>query len=60
MKKTADFSGNKSSSKRLPANFWEMFLKDERLSGCDNLEKLVAGCEAIASLDHIDELIAAA
>ena len=60
MKNAADFSGSKSTSKRIPVNFWEMFLKDERLSGCDNLEKLVAGCEAIAALDHIDELIAAA
>jgi hypothetical protein len=48
-----------STSTRMSANFWELFLNDEQLAGCDNLEKLVAGCEVIAALDHIDELLAA-
>jgi hypothetical protein len=48
-----------SVSRRIPANFWELFLKDELLNGRDNLEKLVAGCEVIAALDQIDELLAA-
>ena len=46
-------------SRRIPANFWELFLKHEQLSGCDNLEKLIAGCEVIAALDDSDELLAA-
>jgi hypothetical protein len=59
MNKVVDLSSIQSSSHRISASFWEMFLKDEQLSGCDNLEKLVAGCEVIAALDHIDELLAA-
>ena len=55
----ADISNSGSSSRRVPANFWEVFLKDEQLVGRDNLEKLVAGCEVIAAMDHIDELLAA-
>jgi hypothetical protein len=47
------------TSRQIPANFWELFLKDEQLAGCNNLEKLLAGCEVIAALDHIDELLAA-
>ena len=45
--------------RRIPANFWELFLNHEQLRGCDNLEKLVAGCEVIAALDQIDDLLAA-
>jgi len=56
---TADFSDGDSTSRRVPANFWEVFLKNDQLTGCDNLEKLVAGCEVIAALDQIDELLAA-
>jgi hypothetical protein len=59
MNKVADFSKIPSTSRRIPANFWELFLKDEQLVNCDALEKLVAGCEVIAALDHIDELLAA-
>jgi hypothetical protein len=59
MNNAADGSNSQSTSRRVPGNFWEVFLKDEQLSGCDNLEKLVAGCEVIAALDHIDELLAA-
>ena len=59
MNKVVDRSSIQSTSHRISANFWEMFLKDEQLNGCDNLEKLVAGCEVIAALDHIDELLAA-
>jgi len=55
----ADVSNIASTSRRIPANFWELFLKDDHLVGCDNLEKLVTGCEIIAALDHIDELRAA-
>ena len=59
MKNVADVSTIQSRLRRVPANFWELFLKDEQLLGCDDLEKLVAGCEVIAALDHIDELLAA-
>jgi hypothetical protein len=59
MNKGADGSNSESTSRRVPANFWQLFLKGEQLRDFDNLEKLVAGCEAIAALDHIDELLAA-
>ncbi len=59
MNNVADASNLRPISRRIPANFWELFLKDEHLIGCDNLEKLVTGCEVIAALDHIDELLAA-
>ena len=56
---SVDVSNSGSTSRRVPVNFWEIFLKDEHLVGCNNLEKLVAGCEVIAAMDHIDELLAA-
>ena len=59
MNNSADSSNLQLTSRRIPANFWELFLKDEQLAGCNNLEKLIAGCEVIAALDHIDELVAA-
>ena len=59
MNNVADALNFQTTSRRIPANFWELFLKHEHLSGCDDLEKLVAGCEVIAALDHIDELLAA-
>jgi hypothetical protein len=59
MNNDAGASLTELSSRRIPANFWELFLNDEQLRGCDNLEKLVAGCEVIAALDQIDELLAA-
>ena len=59
MNNGADSSNIPLTSRQIPANFWELFLKDEQLAGCNNLEKLLAGCEVIAALDHIDELLAA-
>ena len=59
MNKVADSSNLLLGPRRIPDNFWELFLKNEQLVGCDNLEKLLAGCEVIAALDHIDELLAA-
>jgi hypothetical protein len=38
--------------------FWKRFLSDEELRECDNLEKLLAGCEIIAVLDGRDLLAA--
>jgi hypothetical protein len=40
------------------ANFWLRLLNDETLSDCDDLEKIVIGCEIIAALDAV-ELLAA-
>jgi len=45
-------------SHRTPSDFWERILNDDQLRGCDDLEKLLAGCEIIAALDHV-ELLAA-
>ena len=39
-------------------NFWLRILRDEELSACDDLQKLVAGCEIIAALDAVDLLAA--
>ena len=39
-------------------NFWARILRDEILSDCDDLQKLVVGCEIIAALDAVD-LVAA-
>jgi hypothetical protein len=50
---------NQSNPRSIPANFWELLLGDEQLSGCDNLEKLITGCELIATLDELDDLLAA-
>ena len=38
--------------------FWKRILNDEELRECDNLEKLLAGCEIIAVLDGRDLLAA--
>ena len=46
------------NAKTDPANFWLHLLKDETLRDCNNLEKLVIGCEIIAVLDAV-ELLAA-
>jgi hypothetical protein len=40
------------------ADFWSRILRDEQLRYCDNLQKLLVGCEIIAALDSI-ELLAA-
>ena len=47
-----------SSSDTQRAAFWQRILNDETLRNCDNLEKLVAGCEIIAALDDLDLLAA--
>ncbi|HJT80574.1 MAG TPA: hypothetical protein VJ719_05200 [Chthoniobacterales bacterium] len=59
MKNVAGGSNIDVTLPRIPNNFWAVFLENEQLAGCDNLEKLVAGCEVIAALDQIDELLAA-
>ena len=42
----------------ISGDFWLRLLNDEQLNDCDDLEKLVIGCEIIAALDMVD-LIAA-
>jgi hypothetical protein len=42
----------------LPADFWIRILRDEELRHCDNLQKLLVGCEIIAALDGVDLLAA--
>jgi hypothetical protein len=39
-------------------NFWERILNDDQLRGCDDLEKLLVGCEILAALDGQDLLAA--
>jgi hypothetical protein len=39
-------------------HFWLRFINDGALKDCDDLEKLVAGCELIATLDDLDLLAA--
>lgn len=36
--------------------FWSRFLADTALRHCDNLEKLLIGCEMIAILDDLTTL----
>jgi hypothetical protein len=40
------------------ANFWLRLVNDKALQDCNDLEKLVVGCEIIAALDAA-ELLAA-
>jgi hypothetical protein len=47
-----------SKSNSTSGEFWHRLLNDEQLSACDDLEKLVIGCEIIAALDMVDLLAA--
>lgn len=48
-----------SNENKIPAtDFWLRILGDEELRDCDNLQKLLAGCEIIAALDGVDLLAA--
>jgi hypothetical protein len=40
------------------SDFWPRILNDEQLCNCDNLQKLLVGCEIIAALDGVDLLAA--
>jgi hypothetical protein len=44
--------------KTAAADFWLRIVRDEELRHCDNLQKLLAGCEIIAALDGVDLLAA--
>jgi hypothetical protein len=54
---TSDFLDASEFRGVAPA-FWQRILNDEELRDCDNLEKLLAGCEIIAVLDGRDLLAA--
>jgi hypothetical protein len=47
------------NSNNAASDFWLRLLNDEALSDCDDLEKLLIGCELIAALDAVDLLAAA-
>lgn len=47
-----------AKSNLISGDFWLRLLNDEQLSACDDLEKLVIGCEIIAALDMVDLLAA--
>ena len=40
------------------SDFWIRILRDDQLRNCDNLQKLLIGCEIIAALDAVDLLAA--
>jgi hypothetical protein len=58
MNRTADFFGQ-SEFRPVAPNFWERILNDEQLRDCNDLEKLLAGCELIAAVDRVELLLAA-
>ena len=39
-------------------DFWFRILTDKELGDCDDLQKLLIGCEIIAALDAVDLLAA--
>jgi len=45
-------------TKVIATDFWIRILRDEALRDCDNLQKLLVGCEIIAALDGVDLLAA--
>ena len=47
-----------NENRNATADFWIRILRDEELRNCDNLQKLVVGCEIIAALDGVDLLAA--
>ena len=48
-----------SRKRNSPADtFWFRIVTDESLRDCDDLQKLVIGCEIIAALDAVDLLAA--
>ena len=42
----------------IAADFWIRIIRDEQLRDCDDLKKLLVGCELIAALDEADLLAA--
>ena len=62
LKKSACSFRRALSNQRRPnfsaTDFWLRLLQDEELRDCDNLQKLLVGCEIIAALDGVDLLAA--
>jgi hypothetical protein len=46
------------ATRSLAENFWFRILTDKELGDCDDLQKLLVGCEIIAALDAVDLLAA--
>ncbi|HVF71818.1 MAG TPA: hypothetical protein VM940_09425 [Chthoniobacterales bacterium] len=47
-----------SKSEDIPSDFWLRLLTDKALRDCDDLAKLLIGCEIIAAFDEQDLLAA--
>ena len=47
-----------NATRSVAENFWFRILTDKELGDCDDLQKLLAGCEIIAALDAVDLLAA--
>jgi hypothetical protein len=47
-----------TKTSELPEGFWLRLFNDEALRDCDDLEKIVIGCELIAALDAVEMLAA--
>jgi hypothetical protein len=43
-----------SKAEEIGGDFWLRFLNDEALRHCADLEKIVIGCELIATLDSVE------
>lgn len=46
------------ATRSVAENFWLRILTDEELGECNDLQKLLVGCEIIAALDAVDLLTA--
>jgi hypothetical protein len=46
------------ATRSVAENFWFRILTDEELGDCNDLQKLLVGCEIIAALDAVDLLAA--
>ena len=47
-----------NEDRNVTGDFWLRIFRDEELRHCDNLQKLLVGCEIIAALDGVDLLAA--
>jgi hypothetical protein len=47
-----------NAARTVADTFWLRLLQDEQLRDCDDLQKLLVGCEIIAALDGVDLLAA--
>ena len=58
MQPSTDLFGQ-STLRTIAPRFWEKILNDDQLENCNDLEKLLVGCEIIAAVDRVDLLLAA-